>query len=409
MEKILTKNIGKPNSQDIETYAADDGYKALQKVLSITPEDVIAEIKKSGLVGRGGAAFPVFLKWSFTRREDINPKYVICNADEGEPGTFKDRVILLNVPHLLIEGLTIAGYAIGSSQGYIYIRGEYYREIEAVEKALEQARQKEYLGKNILGSNFSFDIQIFRGAGAYVCGEETALLESMMGKRGVPDYRPPFPAQSGFLQKPTSVNNVETLANIPHIIAKGADWYAKIGSPESPGPKLFSLSGKVNKPGLYELPLGISLRELIDTYGGGVNGEFKAILPGGVSSSLINNLDVNLDYKSVANAGSMLGSASVIVINKETSILDVAQNTIAFFAHESCGKCSICREGTRRSKEIMNRFVNGEGRPNDIELLQELGGVMYDTACCGLGQASMNVPISALKLFRNEFEERTRK
>jgi len=408
MEKILTRNVGKANSWDIETYIKGGGYEGLKKALAITPEEVIAEVKKSGLVGRGGAAFPVHLKWSGTRNEKATPKYVVCNADEGEPGTFKDRVILTGDPHELVEGLIIAGYAIGASQGYVYIRGEYYREIEAVERALEQARQKGYLGKNIGGSDFSFGIRVFRGAGAYVCGEETSLLESMMGNRASPDCRPPFPAQSGFLDKPTAVNNVETLANVPHIIARGAAWYAGIGSPQSPGPKLFCLSGKVNKPGLYELPLGVSLRELIENYGGGTSGEFKAVLPGGVSSKLINNRDVKLDYRSVAAAGSMLGSASLIVIDKKTSVVNVAANTVAFFAHESCGKCSICREGTRRAKEIIGRFVNSEGRKSDIGLLEELGRVMFDTACCGLGQASLNATTSALKLFRSEFEERVR-
>jgi len=409
MEKILTQNIDKPNSQDIKVYLDGGGYKALEKALSMKPEEVIAEVQKSGLVGRGGAAFPVGLKWSFTRREHTEPKFIICNADEGEPGTFKDRIILKNDPHLFLEALIIGGYAIGASQGFVYIRGEYYREIEVVEKAVEQAKEKGYLGDNILGSGFSFTIQVYKGAGAYVCGEETALIESMEGNRGAPDCRPPFPAQSGFLGKPTAVNNVETLANITAIITKGGDWYSKIGSPDSPGPKLFCLSGQVNKPGVYELPLGITLRELIENYGGGVRGEFKAVLPGGVSSSLLTDLNVKLDYKSVAKAGSMLGSAAVIVINKDTSIIDVAKNTVEFFAHESCGKCSICREGTRRGREILSRFANGGGRAEELDLMLELGEVMYDTACCGLGQAAMNVPVSAITLFRDEFDQKVRK
>jgi NADH-quinone oxidoreductase subunit F len=409
MEKILTKNIDKPNSQDIEVYLAGGGYKALEKTLGMKPEEVIGEVKKSRLVGRGGAAFPVGLKWEFVRREGAGPKFIVCNADEGEPGTFKDRVILKNDPHLLVEAAIIGGYAIGASDGFIYIRGEYYREIEAVEKAIGEARAKGYLGNNILGSGFSFDIQIYRGAGAYVCGEETALLESMEGNRGCPDCRPPFPAQSGFMGKPTAVNNIETLANIPTIITNGGDWYSGIGSPNSPGPKLFCLSGQVNRPGVYELPLGITLRELIEGSGGGVKGGFKAVLPGGVSSSLLTDLDVELDYRGVASAGSMLGSAAVIVINKDTSIIDVARNTIEFFAHESCGKCSVCREGTRRAKEMLTRFANGGGRAKDLDLMLELGEVMYDTACCGLGQAAMNVPASAIKLFRDEFEQKVRK
>lgn len=403
MEKILTKNIDKPNSQDIEVYLANGGYKALEKVLSMKPEEVTDEVKKSRLVGRGGAAFPTGLKWEFTRKESAEPKFIVCNADESEPGTFKDRVILRNDPHLLLEGIIISGYAIGAARGYIYIRGEYYHEIEVVEEAIKQVKAKGYLGDNILGSHFSFDIQLYQGAGAYVCGEETGLLESMQGNRGSPNWRPPFPTQSGFLGKPTAINNVETLCNIPAIITNSGDWYSKIGSPDSPGPKLYCLSGQVSKPGVYELPMGITLRELIENCGGGVRGEFKAALPGGVSSNLVTDLDVKLDYKSVANAGSMLGSAAVIVINRDTSIIDVAKNTMEFFAHESCGKCSICREGTRRANEILTQFINGGGKAKELDLLLELGEVMYDTACCGLGQAAMNATTSALRTFRDEF------
>ena len=405
MKRILTKNIDKPNSQDIEVYLAGGGYQALEKALSMKPEEVIEEVKKSKLVGRGGAAFPTGLKWEFTRKESAEPKFIVCNADEGEPGTFKDRVILKKDPHLLLEAIIIGGYAIGANKGFIYIRGEYYCEIEAAEKAIEQARAKGYLGSNILGFKFSFDIQVYKGAGAYVCGEETTLFESMEGKRGYARERPPFPTQFGFMGKPTVINNVETLANIPSIITNGGDWYSKIGSPDSPGPKLYCLSGQVNKPGVYELPMGITLRELIDKYGKGVKGEFKASLPGGVSSSLLTDLDVKLDYKNVRDAGSMLGSAAVIVINKDTSMVDVAKNCLEFFAYESCGQCTPCREGTKRAKEILTRFADGGGRAEELNLLLELGEVMYDTARCGLGQAAMNATTSAIKLFRNEFEQ----
>lgn len=405
MEKILTKNITKNSSQDIDVYIKGGGYEALRKALSMKQEDIISEVMKSGLFGRGGAAFPLGLKWIYIQHESASPKYIVCNADEGEPGTFKDRVILRQDPHLLIESMIIAGYTIGAKEGFIYIRGEYYREIEAIQKAVEQARSKHYLGTNILNSGFSFRIAVCRGAGAYVCGEETSLLQSIAGVRASPRNRPPFPSHKGLFNKPTVVNNVETLINIPFIINNGSKKYAAIGSPDSPGPKLFCLSGHVRKRGLYEIPLGITLRELIDSYGGGMLGEFKAALTGGVSSSLIKDMDVKLDYKNVANAGSMLGSASVIVLNKETNIIDVAKNTMEFFAHESCGKCSICREGTRRGKEILNRLANKEGLPGDIALLQEMGRIMYDTACCGLGQAAMNVPVSAIKLFRKEFED----
>jgi NADH-quinone oxidoreductase subunit F len=405
VEKILTKNIDKPNSQDIEVYLAGGGYQALDKALSMKPEEIIEEVKKSRLVGRGGAAFPTGLKWEFTRKEAGKPKFIVCNADEGEPGTFKDRVILKSDPHLLLEAIIIGGYAIGASKGFIYIRGEYYREIEAVDKAINQAQVKGYLGSNIGGSKFSFDIEIYKGAGAYVCGEETTLFESMEGRRGYARERPPFPTQLGFMGKPTVINNVETLVNIPSIITNGSQWYSKIGSPDSPGPKLFCLSGQVNKPGVYELPTGITLRELIDNYGGGVRGEFKAALPGGVSSRLLTNLDVKLDYKNIAKAGSMLGSAAVIVINKDTSLVDVARNCLEFFAIESCGQCTPCREGTRRAREILTRFTDGDGRAEELDLLLELGEVMYDTARCGLGQAAMNAATSAIKLFRNEFTQ----
>jgi NADH-quinone oxidoreductase subunit F len=404
VEKILTKNIDIPNSADIGVYESCGGYESLKKALQMQPDEIIADLKRSGLVGRGGAAFPIGMKWDFTRRESDPVKYIVCNADEGEPGTFKDRYILKREPHLLIEALIIGGYTIGAGQGYVYIRGEYYREIEAVEKAIAEAHVKGYLGENILGSGFSFDIQIYRGAGSYVCGEETALLKSMEGDRGVPGRRPPYPAQAGFLGKPTAVNNVETLAKIPLIILNGGERYAKLGSPNSPGTKIFSLSGKVNKPGFYELYMGLTLGELIEKHGGGVKGDFKAALPGGVSSSLLTDLDVKMDYKSVAAAGSMLGSASVIVINRGTNMVDVARNTIDFFAKESCGKCSVCREGTRQASQLLANFLEGEGRPGDIELLQELAAVMIDTSNCGLGQAAMNVTTSAIKHFRNEFE-----
>jgi len=428
MEKLLTRNVGKADSADIEVYLAGGGYQALKKALGMKSGDVIEEVKKSRLVGRGGAVFPTGLKWELTRKisteQRVSPwmpreeppsgwraasKFIVCNADEGEPGTFKDRILLLNDPHMLLEALAIAGYAIGTTQGFIYIRGEYYREIEALEKALKQAKAKGYLGNNILGSGFSFDLMLYRGAGSYVCGEETALIESMEGNRGCPDCRPPFPAQRGFMGRPTVINNVETLCNIPSIMVNGGEWYSRIGSPDSPGPKLFCLSGHVNKPGVYELPMNITLGELIQNYGGGVKGEFKAALPGGVSSSLLTDLKVKLDYKSVAKAGSMLGSGAVIVLNKDTSIIDVAKNTIDFFTGESCAKCSVCREGTRRAGEMLARFANSGGRAKDIDLLLELGEVMYDTACCGLGQAAMNVTTSAIKLFRGEFEQRLAK
>ncbi|MEA2055225.1 MAG: NADH-quinone oxidoreductase subunit NuoF [Candidatus Thermoplasmatota archaeon] len=405
MEKILLKDIDKPNLCDIDAYVGGGGYKALKKALRMTPKETIKEVKKSKLVGRGGAAFPTGLKWEFTRKEKDKVKFLVCNADEGEPGTFKDRVLLKNNPHLLVEGMVIGGYAIGANKGVIYIRGEYFEEIRKLNKAIGEAKKKKYIGKNILGSGFSYELQVYCGAGAYVCGEEMALFESLEGKRGYSREKPPFPTHSGFMSKPTVINNVETLCNIPAIIINGGNWYSKIGSPGSPGTKLFCLSGHVNKPGVYELPMGITLRKLIEKYGGGVKGKFKGVLPGGVSSSLLTNLDVKLDYKSVADAGSMLGSGAVIVINSNTNIVDVAKNSMEFFVHESCGQCVPCREGTGRANEILSRFVNKKGRKEDIDLLLELGDVMYDTARCGLGQAAMNITTSGIRIFNDEFTE----
>jgi len=403
MEKILLKNIDKPNSQDIKTYISGGGYKALEKALNTKPEDIIEEVKKSKLIGRGGAGFPTGLKWEFTRKEKDEIKYVVCNADEGEPGTFKDRVILNKDPHLLLESIIICGYAVGAKKGFIYIRREYFEEINTLNKAIEQARVKKFLGENILGSNFSFDIQIFKGAGAYVCGEETSLFESMGGGRAISREKPPFPTQFGVYGKPTVINNVETLCNVPSIILNGSDWYSQIGSPDSPGPKLFCLSGHVNKPGVYELPMGTSLRELVENHGGGVKGKFKAVLPGGVSTNFLNTLDVNLDVKSLMEAGSMLGSGAVIVLNADTDIVDACKNIMEFFAHESCGLCTPCREGTRRAKEILTKLINEESKLGEIGLLSELGEVMYDASRCGLGQSALNATTSAIEKFRDEF------
>ncbi len=408
MEKIITRNIEVPNSAQIEVYRSGGGYQALAQALTMPPEAIIDEVKASGLVGRGGAGFPTGIKWAMTRREADPVKYLVCNADEGEPGTFKDRYILKREPHLLIEAMAIGGYAIGSATGYVYIRGEYYREIETFEKALAEARAVGCLGDDIRGSGFSFEITVYRGAGSYVCGEETALLQSMEGGRGTPTSRPPFPAQRGFLGHPTALNNVETLSKIPWIVTHGGQRYAKLGSPDSPGTKIFSLAGHVNKPGFHELYMGLTLGELIEDYGDGVKGEFKAALPGGVSSRLLTNLDTKLGYRSVAEAGSMLGSASVIVINRDTSMVDVAHNTVDFFARESCGKCSVCREGTRQAREILGRLLKNQGRPGDIDLLLEMAEVMRDTANCGLGQAALNVTSSAIQHFRSEFEARVR-
>lgn len=406
MEKILLKNVGKKNSQEIDVYISGGGYESLKKALKMDSQKIIEEIKKSKLVGRGGAAFPTGLKWELVRKEKETPKYIVCNADEGEPGTFKDRIILKNDPHFLIESMIIAGWTIGANKGYIYIRGEYYEEIGILEKAIRQAREKNFLGNKILGSDFSFDILIYQGAGAYVCGEEFALLESMEGKRGQTREKPPFPTQIGFKDKPTLVNNVETLCCIPVILEKGGQWYAQIGSPDSPGTKLFSLSGDVNQPGVYELPLGISLKELIENYGKGVDGEFKAALIAGVSAPLLTDINVKLDYASVRVAGSALGSASIIVINHKRNIVEISKNIVEFFAHESCGLCSPCREGTRRAKEILERFSVGKGKKEEIDLLNELGEVMADACACGLGRSALAATISGIKNFHQEFTKK---
>ena len=407
MEKILLKNINKENSQDINVYIAGGGYQGLRKALSMKPEDIVNEVKKSRLLGRSGA-FPVATKWAATIQETITPKYLVCDADEGEPGCFKDKLIMGRDPHLLLEGMIITAYAIGAQQAYVYIRGEYPNEIQDVKNAITQAVKNNYLGNNILGTGFSLNLTIYQGAGSYVVGEETALLRSMAGLRPSPGARPPYPAQSGFLGKPTVVNNVETLSNIPAILHNGGDWYSKIGNPDYPGTKLFCLSGSVKRPGVYELPIGVTLRELINEHGNGVKGELKAVLPGGVASGLVDDLDIKMDYKSLALVNSLLGPGAVIVMNKDVNIIDISIDTLRFFAKESCGKCSVCREGIRAGLMILRRFEKNEARPSDIKLLRNLRRLMYDTANCVLGQAALNMAVSATKLFREEFESRVR-
>jgi NADH-quinone oxidoreductase subunit F len=407
MEKILLKNIGKENSQDIDVYIAGGGYQALRKALSMKPEGVLNEVKKSRLVGRSGA-FPVATKWTTTIQQTTTPKYLVCDADEGEPGCFKDRLILGRDPHLLLEGMAVAAYTIGARQAYIYVRGEYASEIQVLKNAITQAVKNNYIGNNILGTDFCLNITIYKGAGSYVVGEETALLRSMAGLRPSPGARPPYPAQCGFLGKPTVVNNVETLVNLPSIVCNGGDWYSGIGNPEFPGTKLFCLSGSIKRPGVYELPIGVTLRELINEHGHGVKGELKAVLPGGVASGLVDDLDVKMDYKSLAQVNSLLGPGAVIVMNKDINMIDISIDTLRFFAKESCGKCSSCREGIRAGLMILRRFERNEARTSDIKLLRNLRKLMYDTANCVLGQAALNMAVSATKLFRDEFEQRVR-
>ncbi len=406
--KIVLKNIEKANyTPDIKSYLKEGGYQALKKALTMDSEDIIKEVKASKLVGRGGAAFPTGLKWEFAYKVKEFPKYVVCNADEGEPGTFKDRLLLENDPHLLLEGIIICGLAVKSETGFIYIRGEYIKAYELLKKAIKEAEESNLLGRNILGSNFSFKIKIYRGAGAYVCGDETALLDSLEGKKGQSRVKPPFPTFVGFENKPTVLNNVETFANISEIILKGADYFSKIGSSRTPGTKLYCLSADINKPGVYELPMDITLRDLLERYGGGVKGELKAILPGGLSSSLLTDrdLDITMDYPGVQAAGSMLGSGAVKVINKSRCIVDIAKRSAEFFDYESCGKCTPCREGTKRAREILTNITEGRGSLSGLELLKELQEVMYDTSRCGLGQAALNVTRSAIDKFPDEFKE----
>ncbi|MCK4428411.1 MAG: NADH-quinone oxidoreductase subunit NuoF, partial [candidate division Zixibacteria bacterium] len=370
MEKILFKYIDVLDQYKIDTYIQNGGYRALPKALKeYSPDDLIEMVKKSGLRGRGGAGFPAGLKWSFVPKDSPKPKFLLCNADEGEPGTFKDRWLIEKDPHQLIEGIIISSYAIGAHRSFIYIRGEFAFGAERLENAINEAYQKGYLGTNILGSGFDLDLDVYRGGGAYICGEETSLMESIEGNRGNPRLKPPFPASVGVYKNPTVINNVETLSNVPHIVLNGADWYAGIGMPKSTGTKIFSLSGHVNKPGNYELPMGTPIRELIYDHGGGIKDDrnLKAVIPGGVSTPVLTSqsLDVKMDFESLFEAGSLLGSGAVIVMDETTCMVKVAYRLSRFYEHESCGKCVPCREGTRWIRMIMERIENGKGREED--------------------------------------------
>jgi NADH-quinone oxidoreductase subunit F len=386
-DRVVLQNCGIINPESIEEYKLKSGYAALSKVIKeMNPQEVINEVKKSKLVGRGGAAFPTGLKWEFTFRTQEKPKYIICNADEGEPGTFKDRLILEGDPFRIIEAMTIAGYAVGAEYGYIYIRGEYNLSIERIRQAIDKAREQNYLGKNILGSNFPFNIEIREGAGAYICGDETALMESIEGKRGIPRLKPPYPPTSGLYGKPTVINNVETLANIPDIILDGADWYNKIGLFESTGTKVLTLLGDVKNQGAVEVPLGTNLKDIIYNIGGGIkeNKKLKVVQLGGPSGSFLSPamIDISLDYKVLSQAGLTLGSGVVLVLCEDRSIVDIVKNVARFFQHESCGKCTPCREGTRHIYEILDRISLGKGKTEDIKNLKLLGENMKDTSFC---------------------------
>ena len=409
-KRIALKNCGVVNPEEIDEYIAFDGYKALEKVLKeMTPDEVINVIKESGLRGRGGAGFPTGKKWELTKASEGDQKYVVCNADEGDPGAFMDRSILEGDPHSVLEAMEIAGYSIGANKGYIYVRAEYPIAVQRLKIAIDQARNYGLLGENIFGTDFSFDIEIRLGAGAFVCGEETALLESIEGKRGQPRVKPPYPAQSGLWGKPTLINNVETYANIAQIILKGAKWYSSIGTETSKGTKVFALGGNVNNIGLVEVPMGTTLREIIYDIGGGIpNGrEFKAAQTGGPSGGCIpkEHLDTPIDYESLKEIGSMMGSGGLIVMDDTKCMVCLAKFYLEFTVSESCGKCTPCRIGTKRMLEILERLCNGEGEELDIYKLEKLAANIQKSSICGLGQSAPNPVVSTLKYFREEFRQ----
>lgn len=407
--KIATRNVGYIDPGNIEEYIARDGYFALTKVLNeMTPDQVIEEVKRSGLRGRGGAGFPTGLKWELTRKAKGDRKYVVCNADEGDPGAFMDRSVLEGDPHTVLEAMAIAGYAIGAQQGYIYVRAEYPLAIERLQIAIAQAKEYGFLGQNILGSNFSFDIEIRIGAGAFVCGEETALIASIEGRRGQPRVKPPYPAQSGVWGCPTVINNVETLACVPPIIIKGADWFRSIGTPTSPGTKVFALAGKITNTGLVEVPMGITLRELLYEIGGGssTGKKIKAVQTGGPSGGCIPSeyFDTPVDYESLQKLGAIMGSGGMIVMDEDDCMVDVAKFFLEFTVDESCGKCTPCREGTRQMLKILEKITSGEGTEEDLDELERLGTIIKDTSLCGLGQTAPNPVLSTLRYYRHEYE-----
>lgn len=408
-KRIALKNCGVINPEDIDEYIAFDGYKALEKVLKeMTPDDVINELLESGLRGRGGAGFPTGKKWMFTKMAEGDQKYVVCNADEGDPGAFMDRSILEGDPHCIIEAMMIAGYTIGANKGFIYVRAEYPIAVKRFQIAIDQAKEYGILGKNIWGTGFDFDLEIRLGAGAFVCGEETALLESIEGRRGQPRLKPPFPANAGLWQKPTLINNVETYANITKIILNGAKWYSSIGTETSKGTKVFALGGNVVNVGLVEVPMGTTLREIVFDIGGGIpNGKkFKAAQTGGPSGGCIpeENLDTPIDYESLGKIGSMMGSGGLIVMDETKCMVNLAKFYLGFTYDESCGKCTPCRVGTKRMLEILTRITEGKGTEEDLVKLEKLANTVKKTSVCGLGQTAPNPVLSTLKYFKDEYE-----
>jgi NADH:ubiquinone oxidoreductase subunit F (NADH-binding)/(2Fe-2S) ferredoxin len=411
--KIVLADCGRVDPEDIDSYIAAGGYEPTREVLMTwIPDDVIEEISSSGIRGRGGAGFPTGLKWELARRSRSDVKYVICNADEGDPGAFMDRAVIEGNPHSVIEGMLIGAFAIGANMGYVYIRAEYPLAVERLKLALKQAYERRFLGKNIFNTQFSFDIEIKLGAGAFVCGEETALIASIEGQRGMPRSKPPFPVNRGLWQKPTVINNVETLANIPYIIRKGCAWYASYGTGRSKGTKVFALTGKIRNTGLIEVPMGITLGEIIHEIGGGIEGgkAMKAVQTGGPSGGCIpaGMLDLNVDYESLTKAGSIVGSGGMIVLDEDNCMVNMAKYFINFTQAESCGKCVPCRVGTKRLLEILTRITEGEGREGDIERLERLSRGVKAASLCGLGQTAPNPVLSNIRYFREEFETHIR-
>lgn len=405
--RVALRNCGVIDPENIEEYLLKEGYRALEMVLTMDPEAAIDIVKKSGLRGRGGAGFPTGMKWEFASKYKADQKYVVCNADEGDPGAFMDRSILEGDPNSIIEAMAICGYCIGATKGLVYIRAEYPLAIKRLQIALEQAREKGYLGTNIFGKGFNFDIELRFGAGAFVCGEETALIHSMEGKRGEPTIKPPFPAEAGYLGKPTNVNNVETFANIPVIFLKGWNWFSSIGTEKSKGTKVFALAGKINNVGLIEVPMGTTLREVIFDIGGGIkNGKkFKAVQTGGPSGGCLTeaHLDTPIDYETLSAAGSMMGSGGMIVMDEDDCMVSVAKFYLDFTVDESCGKCAPCRIGNKRMHETLEKICQGKGTMEDLEHLENLSAVIKDTALCGLGQTSPNPVLSTMRYFRDEY------
>jgi len=407
--KILLKDCGTIDPEDIKAYVNVGGYEGIKKVLSgMTREEVIGEIKASGIRGRGGAGFPTGVKWEACLKAPGNPKYIVCNADEGDPGAFMDRSIIEGNPHAVIEGMMIAAYTIGSNLGYVYIRAEYPAAVERLKLAMSQAREAGYLGRNLFGSDFGFDLRVKLGAGAFVCGEETALIASIEGQRGMPRAKPPFPVHRGLWGKPTVINNVETLANIPNIIRNGSAWYSAIGTDKSKGTKVFALTGKVKNTGLIEVPMGIRLGEIIYDIGGGIidNKQFKAVQTGGPSGGCIpaSLLDTPVDFESLAKVGSIVGSGGMVVLDETDCMVNISKFFLEFTQAESCGKCVPCRIGTKRLLEILTRITKGEGREGDIDLLEKLSADVKVTSLCGLGQTAPNPILSTIKYFRDEYE-----